>query len=278
MTNAGTRTATTLFDTHAHLHDRGFDSDREAVLTRAWEAGVGAIVTVGTDLAESAAAVELASRQEDVWATVGIHPHHADEWGSEARSTFVRLAADPSTVAIGEIGLDFFRNLSPPDVQRRALREQLALAVELDLPVVIHSRDADAEVEPILMEWAAALPRRPDQPVGVLHCFSGDAELAVRYARAGFMISFAGVVTYPKNDALREAARAVGAESIVVETDCPYLTPQFKRGKRNEPAYVAETARFIAELRGESVAKFAKTTVENGRRLFRLPATAKMTR
>ncbi len=267
-----------LIDTHAHLHDAAFDSDREAILDRAREAGVGAVVTVGSDLAESRAAVDLARRHEGVWATVGIHPHDADQWGPGARAELVRLASDASTVAIGEIGLDFFRNLSPPELQRCAFQYQLGLAAELELPVVIHSREADAEMEPILTAWAEKLPRRAVQPVGVLHCFSGDADLALRYACLGFTISFAGVVTYPKNDALREAARLVPAESIVVETDCPYLTPQFKRGQRNEPAYVAETARFIAELRGVSVDVFARTTLANGFRLFRLPPPAKMTR
>ena len=272
-----------IFDSHCHLDPETFGGDDEvdAVVATAVAAGVNRMLTVGSGYGEGTAgrAVAVANRHPGcVWASVGMHPHDAQHFNDAVEEELRGLAAQDCVVAWGEIGLDFFRNLSPPEVQRRAFREQLALAVELDLPVVIHSRDADAEVEPILMEWAAAVPRRPRQPVGVLHCFSGDAELAVRYARAGFMISFAGVVTYPKNDALREAARAVGAESIVVETDCPYLTPQFKRGKRNEPAYVAETARFIAELRGEGAAKFAKTTLENGRRLFRLPATAKMTR
>ncbi len=261
-----------LFDTHAHLHDRAFDSDRESILSRARAAGVETIMTVGTDLAESEAAVELARAEDGVWASVGFHPHDASSWGPANRDKIVALAADPKTVAIGEIGLDYFRNLSPAEDQRRAFGEQLELARELDMPVVIHSRNAHAETESTLAAWAP-----PGGGVlGVLHCFSGDAALALRYVELGFMISFAGVVTYPKNDDLREAAKMVPDDWIVVETDCPYLTPQFRRGKRNEPAYVSETATFIADLRGDDPEAFAAMASANGRRLFRLPPTAKM--
>ncbi len=263
-----------LFDTHAHLHDRAFADDLEAVIERARAEGVQEIVTIGTDIEASEAAVALAQAREGVWASVGVHPHHASIWNDAVATRLRELAKTDAAVAIGEIGLDFYRNLSPPEAQQEAFAAQLVLATDLGLPVVIHSREAQEETESVLRRWAAG--RTSDTPVGVLHCFSGDAALAYRYVEMGFLISFAGVVTYPKNDVLREAALSVPAEHIVVETDCPYLTPQFRRGKRNEPGYVRETARFLAELRGESLSAFAAQTRANAFRLFRLPPAAKM--
>ena len=171
-------------------------------------------------------------------------------------------------VAIGEIGLDFYRNLSPRAIQLQAFREQLALADELDLPVVIHSRDAHDATWDVLAPWGAACRR--GTPVGVLHCFSGHDTLALAYAEMGFLISFAGPVTYPKNDELRAAAAALRDDAIVLETDCPYLSPQPHRGRRNEPAYLADTAQLIADLRGVPRDEFAATTSANAERLFRL--------
>ncbi|PZC42898.1 MAG: TatD DNase family protein [Chloroflexi bacterium] len=269
-----------LIDSHAHLHDPAFDDDRAAVLGRARAAGLSAIVTVGTDHRESERAVILADQEPDVFAVVGFHPHDAKDWNPHERAHIARLASRECVVAIGEIGLDFFRDLSPRDVQARVLRDQLSLADEVGLPVVIHSRDAHEETYGILSAWADA--KRREAPVGVIHCFSGDAALARRYVALGFAISFAGPVTYPKNAALREAAAAVPADRLVVETDCPYLSPQRSlgytdrsgrsiRGKRNEPAVVSETAAFIAELRGESVGTLVANTSAATRRLFRLP-------
>lgn len=265
-----TSAAGELIDTHAHLHDHAFDEDREAALARGRAAGLAAVVTVGTDLAESAAAAALARAQDDVYAVVGLHPHHAAAWDEAARAAIAALAGGPEVVAIGEIGLDFYRNLSPAAAQRRAFAAQLALAAELDLPVVIHSRDAHAETSSTLAAWAAGRPR--GAPLGVVHCFSGDAELALRYVAMGFVISIAGPVTYPKNEPLRDAARAAPDDWIVVETDSPYLAPQGRRGRRNEPAYVAETARCVAALRGVAPAAFAEQASATARRLFRLPA------
>ena len=263
-----------LIDSHAHLHDRAFDGDRAAVLARARAAGLTAIVTVGTDLAESEAAAALARAESGVFAAVGFHPHDAKDWDAAARSRIAALAAEESVVAIGEIGLDFYRDLSPRADQERAFRDQLALADELGLPVVIHSRDAHEETVAILSEWAAARPRTPGAPLGVMHCFSGDSVLARRYAALGFAISFAGPVTYPKNDILRTAAAAVPPGRIIVETDCPYLSPQSRRGRRNEPAQVAETAACIASLRGQTPSAFAEETSEAARRVFGLAAPA----
>ena len=265
---------TALVDTHAHLHDPAFDDDRDVVLSRARDAGVGTLITVGTDLETSALAAGLAAEQPDAFAVVGVHPHDAKTWNPAARETLGALARQPGVVAIGEIGLDFFRNLSPPDEQRAAFEAQLDLADELELPVVIHSRDAHEETRETLERWAATTP--VTGPRGVLHCFSGDLRLAAAYAELGFLISFAGPVTYPKNDLLRAAAAGLPSEAMVVETDCPYLSPQGRRGKRNEPAYVIETATLIAELRGEEFSAFAGACTANSVRLFRLPVDARI--
>ena len=275
-----------LFDTHAHLHDPAFDGDRNDVLQRATESGVRGLVTVGTDLDTSIAAIELAKQYDGVWASIGVHPHDAKDWDVATLTQMVVLARDEKVVALGEIGLDFFRDLSPRDVQREAFAAQLALADQLELPVIVHSRDAHEETASILEAWAsgrasgreaaqspAASPR---VPLGVVHCFSGDLALAQRYVGIGLLISFAGPVTYPKNNDLREATVRLKAESIVVETDCPYLTPQSRRGTRNEPAFVAETARYIAELRGEEPTAFARQCSANAARLFRLAEREKM--
>ena len=259
-----------LFDSHAHLHDRRMP-DRDGAMERMREAGMRGCVTIGTDLEESRKAAALAERHADVWATAGLHPHDAKDWSPEIEREFRALAQSERVVAIGEIGLDFFRDLSPRETQRTALRAQLGLASELALPVVIHSRDAHEPCFEELAAWvsgggAAAI----GDPVGVLHCFSGDAALAERYAELGFMISFAGPVTYPKSEALRGAAAALPADRIVVETDCPYLPPQSRRGEKNEPAWAAETAALIAELRGDDPAAFAASTTANAARLFRI--------
>ena len=258
-----------LIDTHAHVHDRGFQQDRAAVLARARAAGLAAVVTVGTDLAESEAAVALADQEADVFATVGVHPHDARLWDDAAKARLRELAGQAKVVAIGEIGLDFYRDLSPRADQERAFRAQLELANELRLPVVIHARQAADATAAILTEWAPAAAC--GRPLGVLHCFDGDVDLAGRYVELGFLISIAGPVTYPKSTRIREVALAMPAEALVLETDAPYLTPQFRRGKRNEPAYVVETARFVADLRRTDAETLAASCGGNARRLFRLP-------
>ena len=257
-----------LFDTHAHLHDPALLAEIDDVLARARAAGVERCVTVGTDLQTSRAAVALAETHDEIFATVGLHPHDAKDWTPELARELRALAANERVVAIGEIGLDFYRNLSPRAIQLQAFREQLALADELDLPVVIHSRDAHDATWDVLAPWGAACRR--GAPVGVLHCFSGHDTLALAYAEMGFLISFAGPVTYPKNGELRAAAAALRADAIVIETDCPYLSPQPTRGKRNEPANIVHTAQQIAKTRGESLEVVAQATFANAVRLFRL--------
>ena len=251
-----------LFDTHAHLHFPGFDEDRDAVLTRARAAGVRRMVTIGTDGETSRAALALAERHPDVWATAGVHPHDAAESDEAAQAEVERIAAERRVVAIGEIGLDFFRNLSPPETQERVLRRFLALARRLRKPVVLHCRDAHAEILTMLGE------ERVTEVGGIMHCFSGDVAIARRCLDLGLLISLAGPVTYPNARALPDVARFVPGDRLVVETDCPFLPPQGYRGKRNEPAYLTITAARVAELRGEPLDDLAARTTVNARRLF----------
>ncbi|MYD54372.1 MAG: TatD family deoxyribonuclease [Chloroflexi bacterium] len=257
-----------LFDTHAHLHDPWIGDDLPEVMDRAKQAGVEQIVTIGCSLEDSRNALAVAEQYDNVRATVGVHPHDAKDWTDEIAAEFLRMAASDQVVAIGEIGLDFYRNLSPHADQYRAFEAQLTLADQLNLPVVIHSRDAHEETYRILEDWAGQ-SNRP-APIGVIHCFSGDANLAHRYHDLGFLVSFAGPVTYPKNDALREAAKSLPLNAIVIETDAPYLSPQPQRGKRNEPANVRYTAQQLIDLRCESFDAVTRQTTANGLGLFRI--------
>lgn len=253
-----------LFDTHAHLHVPEFAEDLAAVLERARAAGVQRLVTIGTDVETTLAALALAEREEGVWATAGIHPHDAAAADEAAFAAIERLAGHPRVVAIGEIGLDFFRNFSPPDVQARTFRRLLGLARRLGKPAVMHCRDAHAETLAILEE------ERVSEVGGIMHCFSGDVAIARRCLDVGLLISLAGPVTYPNARALPDVARFVPADRLVVETDCPFLPPQGQRGRRNEPAYLALTAARVAELRGESLATLGPRMSANAQRLFRV--------
>ena len=251
-----------LFDTHAHLHFPDFAGDLAEVLSRARAAGVRRMLTVGTDPATSRAAIEVASREPDVWASVGIHPHDAQAADGAALDTIQRLATEPRVVAVGEIGLDFFRDLSPRPLQERAFRAQLEIARRVRRPVIVHCRDAHEETLGILSE------HRVGELGGIMHCFSGDVEIARRCLDLGLLVSLAGPVTYPKARALPDVARFVPGDRLVVETDCPYLPPQPFRGKRNEPAHIALTVARVAELRGEPVDVLAARLSENGRTLL----------
>jgi TatD DNase family protein len=257
-------TAPELFDTHAHLHFPEYADDRAAVLARARAAGVRGLVTIGTDLATSRAAIALAAEEPDVWASVGMHPHDAARADDNVLADLERLARGPRVVAVGEIGLDFFRNLSPRDVQLDVFRRQLELARQVVRPVLIHCRDAHAETLAILTE------ARVGELGGIMHCFSGDVAVARRCLDLGLHISLAGSVTYKNARALPEVARFVPADRLVVETDCPFLPPEGYRGKRNEPAYLTVTAERVAAVRGEPLDRLAAITSDNARRLFRL--------
>lgn len=257
-------TAPELFDTHAHLHVPEFEADLPAVLERARAAGVTRLVTIGTDVATTTAAIAVAERDARIWATAGIHPHDAAEADEAAFAEIERLARHPRVVAIGEIGLDHFRNLSPPEVQARTFRRLLDLARRLGKPAVMHCRDAHRETLAILEE------ERVHEVGGIMHCFSADVPVARRCLDLGLLISLAGPVTYPNARALPEVARFVPADRLVVETDCPFLPPQGHRGRRNEPAYLVLTAARVAELRGEPLQTLGPRMGDNARRLLRV--------
>jgi len=255
-----------LFDTHAHLHLDEFDADRAEVLARARAAGVDGFLTVGIDAEDSGKAVALAEAEPDVWATVGIHPHEAATADEAALERLRRLALHSTrVVAVGETGLDYYRNLAPREVQLGAFRRQIALARELGRPLVIHCREAHADLLAVLREERAA------EVGGIMHCFSGDAAHALACLDLGFLISIAGPVTYPNARKLPEVVRAVPLDRLVVETDCPFLPPQPYRGKRNEPAFMIHTAERVAGLAGVPIEELAVRFTENGRRLLRLP-------
>ena len=255
-----------LVDTHAHLHVPEFATDLDAVLARARQAGVRAVVTIGTDRETNPAAVALAERHADVYASVGIHPHDAAEATDADFAEVERLArSSPKVVAFGEMGLDFFRDLSPHDLQERVFRRQIELARQVGKPVIVHCRAAHAETLAILVET------RIGEIGGVMHCFSGDVEVAKRCLDLGLYISLAGPVTYKNARALPDVARFVPEDRLVVETDCPFLPPQPHRGQRNEPAWVALTAARVAELRGADPETLGEVLTRNGARLFGIP-------
>jgi TatD DNase family protein len=260
-----------LIDTHAHLDLPQFAADCAAVVERAQAAEVGAIINAGADVESSRRAVALAQQYPEVYAAVGVHPHDAKKLDGDALAALRELARQPKVVAVGEIGLDFYRNLSPQDVQRRAFQAQLAWAERLGKPVIVHDREAHAEVLSALTSWAAGLGRSPlDGRVGVLHSFSGDLSMARRVIELGFYVSISGPVTYPNARRLVEIVRALPLDRLLIETDCPYLTPQPHRGRRNEPAYVRLVAEKVAEIKGLALDEVATMTTANARRLFEL--------
>ncbi|GAB4535521.1 MAG: TatD family hydrolase [Anaerolineae bacterium] len=258
-----------MIDSHCHLDFPQFDEDRDVVLRRAARAGVTAVINPGADLESSRRAVALAGRYDAVYAAVGVHPHDASSLTDETLAELRRLASNPEVVAIGEIGLDYYRDLSPRSRQRAAFEEQLALAAELDLPVIIHQRDSADHVMAILRDWA-----KNGHPGCVLHAFSGDREMADEAASLGFFIGIGGPLTFKNARRLPEIVPHLPLSCLLVETDAPYLTPHPYRGKRNEPAYVVLVAERLAELRGLPVRELSPQLVENTMRLFRRPALA----
>jgi TatD DNase family protein len=261
---------TILIDAHCHLDDEAFAPDLDAVIARAEQAGVHAIVTAGADVASSRAAVALAERFKSVFAVVGIHPHHAESCDDQDFAAIRDLAAQPKVVGIGEIGLDFhYPNAAPRDAQEKIFRAQLDLAAELGKPVVIHDRDAhDAVMDILGRDVRAGVQLNAPTIRGILHCFSGDLAMARQAIALGYLISFAGSVTFKNAPRLRALAAELPLESVVVETDAPYLSPQ--RGRRNEPANVAHVAAKMAELKKIETALAARITTDNCKALFGL--------
>lgn len=255
-------------DSHSHIEGAEFDADREAVIQRALEAGVEIIVCVGDGevAADShAAAFRVADEHSFIYTTVGVHPHEARLLDDKLCAQLVELAQHPKVIAWGEIGLDYHYDNSPRDVQREAFRRQLRMARERRLPAVIHTREAEADTLAILdQEW------KDSGLGGIIHCFTGTRRFAEAAIELGFLISFSGVVTFKNAEDLRDTAKHLPPETILIETDSPFLAPVPYRGKRNEPGYVIETARCVAEARGMELDEFARVTSENFKRLFKL--------
>ena len=253
-----------LFDTHAHYDDPQFDPDREALLAALPENGVGLVVNPGCDIPTSQKALALAERFPHVYAAVGYHPENCGPYVPEDLDTLRQLAAHPKAVAIGEIGLDYYWEENPPrDFQQQVFRAQLQLAEELELPVIVHDREAHGDSLSLIREFPNLR--------GVFHCFSGSAEMARELVKRGWMISFTGVLTYKNARKALEAAAAVPLEHLMIETDSPYMAPVPRRGQRNDSRNVAFICQKLAEVKGVSPEDCAHITMENGKRFFRIP-------
>ena len=253
-----------LVDSHCHLDFPDFQEERDAVVQRAREAGVGLMLTICTHISRFAQVRAVAEAYPDVFCTVGIHPHHAaEEFAHSPTDGIVALTRDPKVVGIGESGLDYFYDKSPRDQQQESFRRHIRAAIAADLPLIVHTRDADADTMRILREEGAGTRLK-----GLLHCFSSSRQLAEEALEFGFHISFSGIVTFKKSEELRDVARIVPMDRLLVETDAPYLAPVPVRGKRNEPAFVAHTARHLAEVKGVPEADMASASTANFLRLF----------
>ncbi|KMP11114.1 hypothetical protein UZ36_05545 [Candidatus Nitromaritima sp. SCGC AAA799-C22] len=261
-----------IIDTHAHLDMDAYDEDRADVIQRAHDEGVGYILNIGCDVESSLRSLELAERYEFIYATAGVHPHDVKNINPYTYDNLKGLLSHPKMIALGEIGLDFFKNYSPQDLQREHFRKQIELARELGKPIIVHSRDANEDIVGILSDY---FPKDAAAHSGIFHCFSGDQALAARALEMGFYISFSGSVTFKKSDELRSVAKTVPADRLFVETDCPFLTPPPHRGKRNEPSYVNHVAQLVAEVRGLKVEDVERTTALNFFELFGIGREAK---
>ena len=251
-------------DTHVHFHFPDYDEDRKQAIERSRQAGVELFINVGTDLKSSQESLKLAHQHEFIYATGGIHPHDAKEAHDEDFTAFERLFHESKMVAIGEVGLDFFRSLSPAETQKKVLNRFFDLHRRTKKPLILHIRDAYPEME----EQVRAELKPP--VAGVVHCFSSDKETMKNFLDLGFYISFAGPLTYKKNDSLREAFKSCPLDRILLETDAPFLPPQSQRGKRNESSFILETARVGAETRNIPLEELGRVTTANAKRLFQL--------
>ncbi|MBR6185804.1 MAG: TatD family hydrolase [Clostridia bacterium] len=254
-----------VFDTHCHLDDERFDEDRTEAYQRMLLAGVRRCVCVGSDIPSSRRCIAFAASHPGVYAAAGVHPHEAKDAAADYLDTLKALLGRDRVVALGEIGLDYYYDLSPRDVQKRVMDEQVALALEADVPVIFHIRDAHGE----MVDYFHSLSKKPS---GIIHCFSGSAEIAREYVKMGFYVSFAGPLTFKKAPHLQAAAKEVPLDRLLVETDSPYLSPEPMRGRRNEPANVVYTLRKLAELWGMPPEEMAAITWENACRVYRIPA------
>lgn len=253
-----------LFDTHAHFNDAQFDEDRIEAIGRAKKNGVEYILTVSSDIASSIENVSLSQNHDIFYAAIGVHPHNVIDLNNNIISALTDFSSYPKVVAIGEIGLDYFYDNSPREAQKIWFSKQISLARNVKLPIIVHDRDAHEDTLNILRSEKAS------EVGGVLHCYSGSVEMARELLEMGFMISFAGPVTFKNANKLLEVAKYVPDDMLLIETDCPYLAPEPYRGKRNESSYVKFTAEKIAELRGKSLDYIAEKTTSNAKRLFRI--------
>jgi TatD DNase family protein len=257
-----------FIDSHAHLDVPAYDADRADVIARAIEAGVTTMLEIaGSDVGKGSlpAGLRLAEEYPFIYAAVGLHPHEASLYDATLEAQLIAASEHPKVIGWGEIGLDYHYDHSPREAQRRVFARQLEIALELKLPVIIHTREAEADTIALLREHCE---QGGSEFSGVIHCFTGTQRLADAALEMGFLLSFSGVVTFKKADELRAVARQTPLEKLLIETDCPYLAPMPYRGKRNEPAFVIETAKLLAELHGMSVTEMARVTSDNFRRLF----------
>lgn len=259
-----------MIDTHCHLNFASFDEDRSLVIGRAAAAGVTRLIVPGVDLQACDEAILLAEAHRGVYAAVGIHPNDTSDWNETLCSEIERRLHATRVVAVGEIGLDYYWDKTPREVQHQALEAQLELAAQRSLPVILHNREATEDILAVLAAWVPALPAELRQRPGVLHSFSGNAEQAERAASLGFYLGFTGPLTYKRADEMRQAAAITPLDRILVETDAPFLTPAPYRGKRNEPAYIPLIVEALARVKDVSAAEMAQASTENALRLFRL--------
>lgn len=251
-----------LFDSHAHLDDKRFDRDRQSLIEGLPDAGISYVVNVGADMASSRSSIELSEQYPFIYAAVGVHPHDAKTMEDSHLDTLLEMARHPKVLAIGEIGLDYYYENSPKEIQRKRFEDQLELALKANLPVVIHSRDAHGETMDFLKKYSSRLKGC------VLHCYSGSWEMAKIYIDMGFMISLAGPVTFKNAVKAVEVAKKIDINHLMIETDCPYLTPHPYRGKRNDPSLLNYIAERIAEIRGMEKEDLARITMDNACRIF----------
>jgi len=248
-----------VVDTHAHLQMKHFENDREEIIEKFEKDGILYVINVGINIEDSQLSVEFSNKYSKIFASVGVHPHESKDTPKGYLEVLEKLSKNQKVVAIGEIGLDYFRNFSPKEIQQKVFTEQLLLAKELELPVIIHIRDAYEDAFNILESFG------PFEKGGVIHSFSADSDWALKFVKLGFFLGIGGPVTYKKNEVLREVVRMVGENNIITETDCPYLPPQIFRGKRNEPAYVKYVVEKINDIIGYDVSEIL---VKNASELF----------
>lgn len=252
-----------LFDTHAHVNDPAFDEDRDALLESLPEKGIGYMLNTGCSLASSHDCIALAEKYSYIYASVGTHPDTADEVNDEVLERYRQMCRlHPKVKAIGEIGLDYYYETIPREIQKKAFRMQMELARELDMPVIVHEREAHQDGLDIIREFP--------QVKGVFHCYSGSAEMARQLVKLGWYIGFTGVLTFKNARKAVESAQAIPLDRVVIETDCPFMAPEPFRGKRNDPSKVIKVAEKLAEIRGISVEDAIRITCENGKRLYRI--------